>query len=70
MKNKKASTESKFYNDLFNHCQKQYKDIVKIEKAYVSNKQVFGIDYVSKTGNSICSGTFEADFVIHFYTKG
>lgn len=67
MTTKKSPIGSQFYKNLFDHCQKQYGNIAKIRKAYVKNKQVFGIDYIATNNvESLCSGTFDADAVIYF----
>ena len=61
------SKNSATYQRLFEHCQKQYKNISTIKKAYIENNQVFGIDYITKNGlNSIACDTFKADKVIYF----
>jgi hypothetical protein len=60
-------TNGKLYQSLLAHCQKQYKDIQVIEKAYMLNGQVFGIDYTSTSGQTkIACATYKADKVIYF----
>lgn len=67
MKTHNLSINSKTYKALFDHCQKQYKNIQTIERAYLIGKQVFGIDYMSTSGiNQICTETFKADSIINF----
>ena len=64
---KTQSTTSKMYASLLAHCQKQYKNISKIEAAYIKAGQVFGIDYISKAGfSSIASNTFDCDTIVRF----
>lgn len=61
------SKTSKMYTRLFDHCQKQYKNIKEIQKAYIQNGQVFGIEYITTCGIlSIPSGTYDADKVVTF----
>lgn len=61
------STNGKFYANLLNHCQKQYKNVDKINRAYVENGQVYAIDYLRTDGvQSIASNTAIADSVIIF----
>lgn len=60
-------TNSKLYKNLFNHCQKQYKDIATITKAYLQNKQVFAIEYIKTNGvKSLASNILDCDTVINF----
>ncbi len=55
------------YSRLFDHCQKQYKNVKEIQKAYIQNNQVYAIDYLTTCGIiSIASGTYDADKVIVF----
>lgn len=61
------SKSSKMYNRLFDHCQKQYKNVQEIQKAYVQNNQVYAIEYLTTCGIiSIPSCTYDADKVITF----
>jgi hypothetical protein len=61
------SNKSKMYTRLFDHCQKQYKNIRAIKKAYIKNGKVFGIEYTTTCGIcSIPSGTYDADKVVTF----
>jgi hypothetical protein len=65
MATKQTTTESTFYKNLLAHSSKQFKDIQKITKAYIINKQVYAIDYLRKDGiNSFASNTFDADIVV------
>jgi hypothetical protein len=62
-----SSKSSKMYNRLFNHCQKQFKNVKEIQKAYIQNNQVYAIQYLTTCGIiSIPSGTCDADKVIVF----
>lgn len=61
------SKSSKMYNKLFAHCQKQYKNIQEIQKAYIQNNQVYAIEYLTTCGIiSLASDTYDADKVIVF----
>ena len=61
------STNGKFYAKLLTHCQKQYKNVDKINKAYVENGQVYAIDFLRTDGvQSIASNTAIADSIIIF----
>jgi hypothetical protein len=62
-----VSKASKMYNNLFNHCQKQYKNIADIQKAYIRNNQVYAIEYFTTAGVlSIPSCTHDSDKVVTF----
>ena len=57
----------KTYNSLFNHCQKQYKNIATITKAYVINKQVVAIEFITVAGvKSLPSNIIDCETVIYF----
>lgn len=67
MNTKKISKSSKMYNLLFDHCQKQYKNVQEIQKAYIQNNQVYAIEYLTTCGIiSIPSGTYDTDKVVVF----
>jgi hypothetical protein len=67
MTHTQISKSSKMYSRLFDHCQKQYKNVKEIQKAYIQNNQVYAIDYLTTCGIiSIASGTYDADKVIVF----
>lgn len=67
MNQSKISKSSKMYNRLFDHCQKQYKNVQEIQKAYIQNNQVYAIEYLTTCGIiSIPSGTYDADKVVVF----
>jgi hypothetical protein len=62
-----ASKTTSLYTKLFTHCQKQYKNIAAIHKAYIINGQVYAIDYVNTNGiNCISSNTAIAEKIISF----
>lgn len=64
---KNVQKMSKFYNNLLAHCNKQYKNVAQINKAYIVNGQVFGIDYISTDGlECLSSNTAIAESVITF----
>ena len=65
MTTKQTTTESNFYKNLLADSSNQFKDIQKITKAYIINKQVYAIDYLRTDGiNSFAANTFDADVVI------
>jgi hypothetical protein len=65
MATKQTNTETTFYKYLLGHCQKQYNDIQKITRVYITDKKVFAIDYIKTDGtNSFASNTFDADIVV------
>ena len=65
MATKQTNTETTFYKYLLGHCQKQFNDIQKITRVYITDKKVFAIDYLKKDGtNSFASNTFDADIVV------
>lgn len=67
MTHTKISKSSKMYNRLFHHCQKQYKNVKEIEKAYIQNNQVYAIEYLTTCGIiSLASDPCDADKVIVF----
>ena len=67
MTHTEISNSSKMYNRLFNHCQKQYKNVKEIQKAYIINNQVFAIQYLTTCNIvSIPSNTHDADKVVIF----
>ena len=67
MNTKTLSKSSKMYNRLFKHCQKQFKNVKDIQKAYIQNNQVYAIEYLTTCGIiSIPSGIYDADKVIIF----
>jgi hypothetical protein len=62
-----ASKTTNLYAKLFIHCQKQYKNIASIDKAYILNGQVYAIDYLTTNGVvSIASNTAIAEKIISF----
>lgn len=72
MKNAQNTSQSiggQFYNALFAHCSKQYKNIAIIKTAYIVNKQVYAIDYIDHKGiMSISNGVANviSDKIINF----
>lgn len=61
------SIKSKTYTRLFNHANKQYKNIGVIEKAFLVENKIYAIDYISIDGLScIACNTAIADKVISF----
>ena len=72
MQNEQNNTKSiggKFYNALFAHCSKQYKNIATIKTAYIVNNQVYAIDYIDHKGiMSISNGIANviSDKIINF----
>jgi hypothetical protein len=64
---KNFAKNSKTYNALVAHCNKQYKNVAEITKAYIVDGQVYAIDYISTSGNQqIASNTAIAESVITF----
>ena len=64
---KNFAKNSKTYNALVAHCNKQYKNVAEITKAYIIDGKVYAIDYISTSGNqSIASNTAIAESVITF----
>lgn len=58
---------SQTYKALLAHCNKQYKNIGEIHKAYTIGGQVYAIDYISTSGKQhISSNTAIAESVIIF----
>lgn len=67
MKTTSKTKHGKFYNELLAHCNKQYKNIGEIHKAYIIGGQVFGIDYTSTGGvQCLSSNTATAESVVIF----
>ena len=67
MKTTSKTKNGKFYNELLDHCNKQYKNIGEIRKAYTIGGQVFGIDYISTNGlECLATNTATAESVIVF----
>jgi hypothetical protein len=58
---------SKFYQKLITHCNKQYKNISVIERAYLINNKVYAVDYIC-TNNivHIASNTAICEKTINF----
>jgi hypothetical protein len=64
---KNFSKNGKAYNALLSHCNKQYKNVAEITKAYIISGQVYAIDYISTIGKQqIASNTAIAESVITF----
>jgi hypothetical protein len=64
---KNFSKNGKAYNALLSHCNKQYKNVAEITKAYIISGQVYAIDYISTIGEQqIASNTAIAESVITF----
>jgi hypothetical protein len=67
MKTTSKTKDGKFYKDLLTHCNKQYKNIGEIRKAYTIGGSVFGIDYISTSGlECLATNTATAESVIDF----
>ena len=67
MKTTVLSKNSKNYTALFNHANKQYKNIDTILVAYIVEGQVYAIDYINTDGiTSLAQNTCEASQIIKF----
>lgn len=64
---KNFAKNGKTYNALAAHCNKQYKNVAEITKAYIIGGQVYAIDYISTSGlQCLSSNTAIAESVITF----
>jgi hypothetical protein len=54
-----ATKTSLFYKDVFAQCQRIYKNIASIEKAYIKKGEIFAINYTTTTGEIILAPNTE-----------